>query len=365
MRRYTPVIKAKATDLAAVAALTNIASTLVKPLVEPPVSVRDGSLVTDVSAAVQETLNALPAIPFYFDSLGFEASFRQDAALEILAESGREFTPVFRFNDFPRDVAAARAVLGTSRYGVAIRVEKEDLARPNDAWAAISEFLANVGMDSKALELILDLKGLGAMRVTQQVALLDNVVEFAAQQTSRFAPAKIVILGGSMPSSVSAIDINGEAAIRRLELDLWAGAVYELGGMHELCFGDYGVISPGFMFSGPNPNANGKIRYTTGLVTKVFRGHCLYRPSRFDQYFDLAHRVVVSGVFMGEGFSEGDHYIARCARREVGTGNLATWVKVDTNHHIEAVSRQISRLGRLLHSADSSSEVSEILSLNA
>jgi hypothetical protein len=37
---------------------------------------------------------------------------------------------------------------------------------------------------------------------------------------------------------------------------------------------------------------------------------------------------------MGRDYSFGDEYIWRCAHYEAGTGNLGTWVEVDTNHHL-------------------------------
>ena len=53
---------------------------------------------------------------------------------------------------------------------------------------------------------------------------------------------------------------------------------------------------------------------------------------------------MASAGSMGPEFSEGDRYISECAGGSAGTGNLTTWRKVGTNHHLEKVVRDISSL---------------------
>ncbi|MEI7881504.1 MAG: hypothetical protein WCI95_11585 [bacterium] len=45
---------------------------------------------------------------------------------------------------------------------------------------------------------------------------------------------------------------------------------------------------------------------------------------------------------MGPKFSQGDKYIYDCATGTAGTGNLTTWRKVGTNHHLAALNHTAS-----------------------
>lgn len=98
------------------------------------------------------------------------------------------------------------------------------------------------------------------------------------------------------------------------------------------------------MPSGPSPNANGKIRYTTNGAIRYFRGSSLRKPPRYQQYPQLAQSVVGSGHFMGRNFSVGDRFIYDCAAGTARTGNLGTWVRVDQNHHFEFTAVQLESL---------------------
>lgn len=40
--------------------------------------------------------------------------------------------------------------------------------------------------------------------------------------------------------------------------------------------------------------------------------------------------------------AKGDEYIAKCADGNVSSGNLETWIRVDTIHHLTLVSDQIA-----------------------
>ena len=56
----------------------------------------------------------------------------------------------------------------------------------------------------------------------------------------------------------------------------------------------------------------------------------------------IAQSVTDHPAYMGEDFSWGDEYIAKCARKEAKPGNPKTWVTVAINHHITFVVNQLS-----------------------
>lgn len=343
MRLYTPVVRAKNNDLKAIELLGDCAKSSIRPLIEAPLSLPDGQLRTNVMEAAELLGKRLEGVPYYFDPLGIESFERHVIAFNALAHVGSDFTPTIGLGRGPIDYASLRHLVGSHSLDLAVRVDKFDLEDASEeTWAKLIAMSAAVGIQPSKVSLLIDFGQLGNNQLEQ---MIDSVVDFLAVQPQQFRDSPIVVLGSSALSSVSPVPLDGSLDIRRRELDLWANLRFELDEVHHIGFGDYGIIDPSFIFpSGPAPNSNAKIRYTRGLITTYFRGHCLYNPNRFVQYHDLARRVFESDRYLGAGFSYGDKIIADCAMGRCGPGNLGTWVMADTNHHIEFTAEQVSRV---------------------
>lgn len=359
MRAYTPVVKAKASDLTALSLLSQRAKNNIKPLIEVAVSVDSGSVRTDIASATALLKSRPLDIPYYFDPLGIESHGRQIAAFESLTESGCSFTPVIGLGRGAIDTETLRKLLSTHRLGVGIRLELQDLEdAADDTWEQIIQLSSDLEVATSDIELLIDYKQIDHHSID---TLKETTLDFLALQPSTFQCGGITLIGSSALSSVAAIEPDGMARIKRRELLLWTTVDYELDGVRDIGFGDHGIICPDFVFSGPNPNANAKIRYTHGAQTIYFRGHGLFLPSRFEQYHDLAQRVVDSEFYLGRDFSFGDETIQLCASKQAGTGNLATWVKADTNHHIELVAQQTADIGAHIRHLSSESQIREMI----
>lgn len=139
------------------------------------------------------------------------------------------------------------------------------------------------------------------------------------------------------------IDRDGEAAIPRHEISLWAILATERLPLTPI-YSDYGVIHPDFSDLTLSTHINGKIRYTASQHLYVFRGHSLRKLNKYEQYRTLAAKVIACEHYQGNSFSYGDRYIYDCATGYAGTGNPGTWVLVDQNHHISFVAQQMTRL---------------------
>lgn len=357
MRLYTPAIKAKANDISSLASLSTEALSRITPLLEVPISVERQLVETKVEKSVKEVAEKLPDIPFYFDPLGIESPMRQIAAFHALATLGRKVIPTISL-DRPLDLPALRNVLNTHSLKLCIRLDATDVEAYEETWDRLGHLSRQLNDESRKLDVIVDLKRLKPSKNVSHIR--DIVVDFFAARPRAVPISESIVLASSALDSVAEVDIDKTKAIRREELGLWAVICFELAHL-DMKFGDYGVVSPNFVFSGPNPNANAKIRYTAGESIHYFRGHGLYRPSRFDQYHELAKRVTDSGLYLGSNFSAGDEHIRRCADRQCGPGNLATWVRVDTNHHAELTTRQITALHAGLHGISNESEIRDLL----
>lgn len=358
MLYYVPVIKSKANDIDAIVRSSSLTHASIKPLLEPAISIEDNQVRTDLSKAADAILKHLPEIPFYFDPLSFEAEFRQLASIRHLAQEGRQVSPTFGVHRLPSNANALKDIIQPYSLPLGIRVELQDMDEsPEVSWSKIIEFSAEMEINAGNIELILDLRHIVADKANRISA---SVLNFITLPPEHLRPRSITLVGSSAVASVSGIGIDGQSPVRRVERDVWMNINFELDGLRTIQFGDYGILNPDFVFSGPNLNANAKIRYSHGAFHQVFRGHGLYRPARFGQYHDLAKRVVDSKWFAGSAFSYGDSYIAACAAGIDGPGNLATWVKVDTNHHLEVVSQQTKLLITELSTVVSSEQLIEL-----
>ncbi|MFD1923211.1 beta family protein [Streptomyces beijiangensis] len=93
----------------------------------------------------------------------------------------------------------------------------------------------------------------------------------------------------------------------------------------------------------------GLMRYTTPdgfLVTKALtRG-----PFRSDQVRAAAGRITGSGSYRGPDFSEGEHWLHKCANGfgPEGTGNAESWLKAGHTQHLAFIVHQLRMNSGLL-----------------
>jgi hypothetical protein len=83
------------------------------------------------------------------------------------------------------------------------------------------------------------------------------------------------------------------------------------------------------------------VRYTANGSWLVLKGRNL-RDYGYEQFHDVCRELVGMAEYSGRDFSWGDGYIDDCANEIVGTGNLTTWRKVGTSHHIAFVEGQLA-----------------------
>jgi hypothetical protein len=151
------------------------------------------------------------------------------------------------------------------------------------------------------------------------------------------------VIGTSFPKSMAEIKQSVEIIPRR-EWQLYKLLVPHLqqGGLRIPTFGDYTASYPDHMpmdMRFLKPTAT--IRYAVDDGWLVVKGKNV-RDHKFQQYRQLAQTVVNSPKFCGPRFSQGDQYISECASGKGKTGNLTSWRKVATVHHIEKVITDIA-----------------------
>jgi hypothetical protein len=153
------------------------------------------------------------------------------------------------------------------------------------------------------------------------------------------------ILGTSFPSTMGAIKHRLES-VPRNEWLLYRELVSNLlkASVRIPNFGDYCINNPGVLpmdMRVLKPSAT--IRYAAESSWVIVKGNNV-RDNKFGQYRDHCRTIENTAVYSGADFSAGDNYISECAAGIGSTGNLTTWRWVGTNHHIEFVVNQVSKL---------------------
>jgi len=148
----------------------------------------------------------------------------------------------------------------------------------------------------------------------------------------------------SFPQNLTGLPPSDASLIPRQEWNLWT----ELSRLRIQriarvpTFGDYAISHPEPAEVDPRimrPSAS--VRYTCDLAWLILKARNL-RDHGYEQFHDVCWVLVQRAEYCGRQFSWGDRYIDDCAAERVGTGNLTTWRKVGTSHHLAFAVHQIA-----------------------
>ena len=189
--------------------------------------------------------------------------------------------------------------------------------------------------------LLIDLKSVQETPIDE---IVDRVSEFTSECNISMWKT-FTFSSGGFPVDMSGIASDSQKKVSRVEVELWKALLtaHPLIGRKSK-YSDYGILNP------ERPDVDlvtmrpsGKIRYATEKEWIIVKGHSLRKGDKYQQYHELSGEVASLPEFR-EQHCWGDKYIDKCSRRVAGTGNLTTWVRVDTNHHLTLVGEQISNL---------------------
>ena len=347
---YTPILKGKANDLKALGKLPRSLTAHVQPLVEL-LSPNEGESVEAACVRFAHQLRKhcpLQAVSVDLHSIAPTTRTNDGSpALEALCSSLRgldiRFTPVFGFDHEPELWERVGKIAARAGRGLTFRLKIEDIEAGDETISDLIERLRDFRIPAAETNLLIDLGSVGTLDAVALVRLRGLTQDFVESALTASNFRLISVIGSSMPKDVGEVPKDGCMPYYRKEMPLWLNVAS--GVRSELiAFGDYGIIHPHFSDKIIATNANAKIRYTKGLHQHIFRGYSLKQGERYGQYHDLAQRVVKSSVYVDRDYSYGDDYVWRCANRQVGCGNLGTWVEVDMNHHMVYVAAQLPKL---------------------
>lgn len=237
-------------------------------------------------------------------------------------------------------LATCRSVIARDSRGVCLRIQREDVVDFPDISARIGEVMNLVGLSPRNIDLLLDLRSLtpaerdiDALGVCKLLRLLPSLNDWRSLTTA----------ATSFPENLIGIPPSDSTFIERKEWQLWidTSTIRRNEGRVPL-FGDYAISHPEPAEVDPRimrPSAS--VRYTSDGAWLVFKGRNL-RDHGYKQFRNVCRELVRTPQYAGPEFSWGDRYIADCAAEQVGTGNLTTWRKVGTSHHLVTVVNEIA-----------------------
>lgn len=149
----------------------------------------------------------------------------------------------------------------------------------------------------------------------------------------------LILLGTSIPATMSVIHEGSVGRIPRREWQLWQ----QLEGKVERMptFADYAIQHPRPPKKGGGPGMRANIRYTTETETLIARGMGSIFEVGNDQYRDLCRQLIGRHQFRGEDFSWGDRVIEQCGLGSTEPKGQSMWRAAGTSHHFAVIRRSL------------------------
>jgi hypothetical protein len=240
----------------------------------------------------------------------------------------------------PANIAAAvSAIVKHDGRGLAIRLRVEHLMKPT-VRATIEALMRAVGVSVDQTDLIVDL---GAPNYEPYEEFADALISALGALGELTVFRSYVILGCAYPETVP-LDKPGGNLVRH-DWQFFKTFVAKLGVTSRVPnYGDYTIVNPEFT---PRDmrliKSGGRVVYTCNGDWFIRKGGA-FRDNPA-QMHDHCAFILSSGKFRGATFSDGDHFIERCAKKLVGPSNQPFWKQVGINHHIMHVLEDLSIFG--------------------
>lgn len=230
---------------------------------------------------------------------------------------------------------AVKDILDQNDLGICFRVKITECTK-SDFKTKIDTLIEKYKMEAEKIDIILDLECPDFPSIEGFSKAIINVLNKFPYYTSW---KTFTILGTSIPKSMADVK-KGIDYKPRNEWILYKSLIGLLNkqNMRLPSFGDYTINHPNLVKGNMKFfKKSAKVIYAIDDQWCFNKGDLVERKPDFFQFHDLCLKIVKLPYYMGKTFSEGSRYIYDCANKKESHGNLTTWKKVGTNHHIEKV----------------------------
>lgn len=234
---------------------------------------------------------------------------------------------------------ACRETVGEDKRGVCLRLQKDDFEEAGSLESAITKLLRLLRVSPADTDLLLDL---GSLHTDNGEELSVDVVSLVKSIPSIKKWRSFVLAATGFPVDLIGLPPSEISPVWRAEWTLWRSVTTDHRIARTPIFGDYAIAHPQPPEVDPRvmrPSAS--IRYTTKEMWLILKGKNL-KDHGYQQFHDVSKSLLKSAAYSGPQFSWGDRYINDCAKGRASCGNLTTWRKVGTSHHIAYVTQQIA-----------------------
>ncbi|HCP54672.1 MULTISPECIES: beta family protein [Pseudomonas] len=372
--QYFPILKAKQGELEALSKLSPNVLARTTPIIElaklggrqletaiKRTNMPYKEYVEKCSLAISK---AIPTKQLIFDIFQWPANFTVETGEHILNYSMNQLVaqgvtpcPIIGYDrwDIVEYKEAIKSIKLVEGQFFSIRLDSvalEDMLDPDYFNEIIEDITIETGLNPENTPVIIDLADLSNKSVSDAI----ETIQHAYEHMRSLGFTYIIAIGSSIPASVNLAvktkDTSG--TIFRKEILAWKGFLQAFPNA-SLYFGDYGVRNPRAAENIIAPDMNGKIRYTIENSYFIARGHSLRQENKTAQNHVLAKVIVDSPHYMGANFCWGDSRILECSQGKF-VGSPTTWISIDTNHHISALTTEIYEFTSQLEAAKSRTE---------
>jgi hypothetical protein len=345
---YLPILKSKLGEFTALANLNHNLKNKIMPLFEITPLEWDQTerrvprtLNDHLDSFCKKLIRKWPTDNCFIDTslLKWQESDNTDKieyVFDKLAEKNIIPTPIISLSVSPQFISAfLRTVQKHKLNEIGVRVTPKDVTTI-DFQDKLESVLKLVDFTASQCHMILDLADANFSEVENISDAIVGVLESFPFGDNWMS---FTVAGTSFPASN--LIKEGKSEYARNEWKFYSTLKTKLGESNFkrcLNFGDYGIVNPGYFEFNPKiMKASANIRYTHHNKWVVVKGKALKESASYAQYTQLAKDIVESKDFLGENFSQGDLYLAKCVREEEGPGAPSVWNWVGNNHHFVKV----------------------------
>ena len=355
---YTPALKAKMGELAALEALDNSVKDQILPILEIPgvdwnySKDEPAKSIQKHLADVAATISKYWAQDFFVDfstSLQIASAEKNTDALAVFDEIAQSldlsYIPVI---DFDRSTLTTyrevcQAINSRTNSGICLRIKYSDLEDVIES-SVFEEFLETLAIPISDVDLVIDLGSINSYESEKTLYLGTRLILASVPNLNEWR--NVVVLASSFPYTLSDVSKNSRAKIPRREWLSWKKLCEKRDRIGRLpIYGDYSIAHPDLVEIDPRVmNMSAAIRYSTPEDWLILKGESV-KLKGFAQFPLLSEILVSMPEFSGAEFSAGDKEISEYANgATTKTGNATTWRKIGNNHHITLVVSELSSL---------------------
>lgn len=349
---YVPVLKGKAGEFGALGSLLPTVKDRVTPLIEvfsvpfDWTAGRDAKTLDEhlrsTVAGVADTWGSDRSV--WLDMLWHEpdAAIAGTSAVEHLHRLSRTSllaVPVGGPGRPPTHTASVAAVAAADGRGAVLRLDPEDLETFDRLAPQIDAWLAVVMLRPEDVDLVVDL-GAVSPALASAVALGVAAVLPSLPHLQRWRT--LTLVSGAFPEDLSAVDSGVTGRLARADWRLWR-SVTARPLARPPAFGDYTVGHPALFDPDPRKIKFGAtIRFSGPDDWVVVKGRGVNKHG-FGQFNGGSATVMALPEWDWPGHCAGCDFIAACAGGGQ-PGNLQTWRRVATTHHLTLTAGQLASL---------------------